>query len=191
MRHRKGKEITRIILKGILIAGVISIASTSPYFVSKALPRLVKYARYKLKKGKKDKKLYNAFYYLRSKGMINVENKGGQIYISLTKEGKKIAGKYQIDDMQIEKPEKWDGKWRILIFDIKDKQKIKREALRGKIIQLGFFQLQKSVWVYPYNFQIEIVLLRSFFNLTNDEMKIVTASEIEDDKKIKIHFNLV
>ena len=85
---------------------------------------------------------------------------------------------------------RWDKKWRILIFDIKEKNKIKREALRGKIKQLGLYPLQKSVWVCPYKFFKEMDMLRRFFGLQKDEMKTITASEIEDDKNIRSFFGL-
>ena len=156
--------------------------------------QLIKDVGYKLRNRKKKcqiKSSYiNSFYYLKEKGFIHIENRGGQIYISLTEEGKKKAGKYQIDDLEIERPKKWDKKWRIMIFDIQDKQKIKREALRGKIKELGLFQLQKSVWIYPYDFSKEIKILRDFFGLTKDEMKIIIASTVEDDGKLKEFFKL-
>jgi len=112
------------------------------------------------------------------------------MYISLSKEGKKLAGKYQIDDLVIPKPKKWDGRWRILIFDIPDKYKIKREALRGKLKELGLFQLQKSVWICPYNFQNEVEVLRDFFSLSRDEMQIVLAYAIENDGEARNFFKL-
>jgi DNA-binding transcriptional regulator PaaX len=127
---------------------------------------------------------------LKNKGLLKMEYQGKQLHISLSEEGKKVAEKHQIDDLKIRKPKKWDKNWRILIFDIKEKKKIKREALRGKIIEFGLFQLQKSVWVYPYDFQKEIELLRNFFGLTDEEMQIVIASRIENDKTAKLFFGL-
>jgi len=184
------KDIAKTILKGIFIAGGIAVAGTSPQFVSRVLPKIFRYASYELKKRKKIKNFQRSFYYLRSQGYINIENKNGQIYISLTKEGKKIAGRHNIDDLKIKQSKDWDKKWRILIFDIKEKQKIKREALRGKIKELGLYKLQESVWVYPYLFSNEMEILRTFFYLKKDEMKIITATEIEDDEQIKTFFNL-
>jgi hypothetical protein len=190
MQH-KNKEIVKLILKGLLITGSVAVASTSPMFVSMALPKVTKYLSDKIKdKRKKNKKFCNTFYYLKRNDFINFENKNGQIYISLTKEGKKKAGKYQIDDLEIKKPKKWDNKWRILIFDIKNKDRLKREALRGKIKELGLYQLQKSVWVYPFEFSQEISLLRSFFGLTEKEMQVIIASHIENDRELKNHFRL-
>lgn len=184
------KKIAKIILKGIFIAGAVVVAGGSPQFVSRALPEIFNYAAYKLEKRKRMKNFQRSFYYLRSQGYIDVENKNGQIYVSLTTEGKKIAGKNNIDELVIKPAKKWDGKWRILIFDIKEKQKIKREALRGKIKELGLYKLQESVWVYPHNFQKEMGILREFFYLKKDEMKVIIATEIEDDQKIRAAFNL-
>ncbi len=137
-----------------------------------------------------EKKFYNTFYYLRENGMIKVSYRGNQLYISLTEEGRKKAGKYKIDDLNLKKSKKWDKKWRILIFDIEDKQKIKREALRGKIKELGMFQLQKSVWVYPYDFSKEMKLLREFFGLTESEMNLIEAAKIENDQAARDYFGL-
>ncbi len=191
MKTLKNKnQIAKNIFRGMLLVGSIAVAATSPYFVSRVLPKIVKYAGYKIKNIKYKKRFYNTFYRLKKEDLIQFENKNGQIYISLTKEGRKKAGKYQIDDLEIKKPSKWDEKWRILIFDIKDKQKLKREALRGKIKQLGLFQLQKSVWVYPYDFEKEIELLRSFFGFSSSEMQFIVASKIENDRELKNHFEI-
>jgi len=183
-------EIAKSIFKGILLAGGIAVASTSPVFVSRVLPVIYKYVGNKIKSKKNDKKFYDTFYRLKKGGMLIFENRGGQLYISLTEEGRKRAGKYQIDDLKIKKPKKWDGKWRILISDIQNKKRFKREALRGKIKDLGLRQVQKSVWVYPYDFSEEIKLLRSFFGLSKDEIKIIVAVEIEDDENLKRYFRL-
>jgi len=187
----KRSEITKTILKGLLYGGGITIALTSPHFITKILPRIIKYARHKEKMKKIERRrFYNSFSYLKKQGFIKMQHKGSQLYISLTKEGRKKCGKFQIDDLKIKKPIKWDKKWRILIFDIKEKQRIKREALRGKLKELGLYQLQKSVWVCPYNFFKEIDLLRRFFGLKDKEMKIITASEIENDEELKIFFGM-
>lgn len=189
---KKGDAV-KIILKGILYTGgFVALSIASPTFPSRILPQLIKHIRYKVKKRKRDeeKKLYNAFYYLKRNGLIDFEYRGKQLYISLTPEGKKKVGRYQIDDLEIKKPSKWDKKWRVLIFDIEDKYKMKREALRGKLKELGLYQLQKSVWVCPYDFYREIFILRSFFGLEKKEMKIIVASEIEDDREAKIFFGV-
>src|SRR3989339_1994268 len=50
--------------------------------------------------------------------LINAKfEKDGNVSLTLTKEGKTKLLKYQIDSMKI-KNQKWDGKWRMVIFDI-------------------------------------------------------------------------
>lgn len=41
---------------------------------------------------------------------------------------------------------KWDGKWRIVVWDIPEKRRQARDLLRFKLKQLGFIQWQKSMW---------------------------------------------
>lgn len=178
---------TETIIMGIFFAGTIAVAS--PYLASLAIPRIIQYI--KSLKNKRDRRSFESvFSRLKRQGLIKIENKNGQIYISLTNEGKKKAGKYQINDLKIKKPKKWDGKWRILIFDIQENQRIKRDALRGKIKELGLFKLQDSVWIYPYDFGKEMELLRSFFGMTKYELQIITNCKIENDSKPKTFFKL-
>ena len=189
----KRGDAVKIILKGILYAGgfvVLSIAS--PTFPARILPKLIKHIRYKIEKKKRDeeRRLYNAFYYLKRRNLINFEYRGKQLYISITPEGKQRVEKYQIDNLEIRKTSRWDKKWRVLIFDIEDRHKVKRESLRGKLKELGLFQLQKSVWACPYDFQREIFILRNFFGLEKREMKIITASDVEDDREMRIFFGV-
>jgi DNA-binding transcriptional regulator PaaX len=186
---KKG-EISKKILKGILIAGGFYIACSSPRFARKAIPELFRYFKYKAENKKRMQAYRRSFYYLWKHKLINVEYHGQQIHISLSKEGKKIAGRYHIDDLRIPKPKKWDGRWRILIFDIPDKNKVKREALRGKLKELNLYKLQKSVWVCPYNFQNEIEILRNFFSFRQDEMRVINASAIENDATVRSFFKL-
>ena len=127
---------------------------------------------------------------MKKRGLVNVEYRGNQIYISLTDKGKRKAGKYKIDDLKIKTAENWDKKWRVLIFDVEENYRIKREALRGKIKELGLYQLQKSVWVCPYEFKKEMSILRDFFGLEKGDMKVITAVEIEDDQPVRDFFGL-
>lgn len=190
MDGRRGKEISKTILKGLLWTGAFTIACSSPYFARRAMPLLLRHIKYKIREKKRRQSFSRTFYYLKNRGMINVSYSGKQLHISLTPEGKRLAGRYQIDDLNIIKTKKWDQKWRILIFDIPDKHKIKREALRGKLKELGLFQLQKSVWVCPYHFDKEIEILRRFFAFSKEEMKIIIASDIQNDQEARDFFKL-
>jgi CRISPR-associated endonuclease Cas2 len=189
METKRG-EAVKTIMAALLTAGAIAVAATSPMFGQVLAREMIKSYRRRSFNAKERKKYSNAFYYLKRKGLIDVEYRGNQMYFSLSAEGKKKASKYKIDELKIKKSQKWDRKWHVLIFDIEDKHKIKREALRGKLKQLGLYQLQKSVWVCPYEFKKEMQLLRDFFGLESKEMKVINAFEIEDDTSLRKFFNL-
>jgi len=177
-------EIAKDIFGILIVGGMVAIAATSPYFILNIMRGFKKLKKYP------NKKVYNTFYKLKKQGFINFYEKNNQIYISLTKKGKQKAGWMQIDDLRISKPKKWDGLWRILLFDIAEKRKIQREALRGKLIQLGFKLFQKSVWIVPYKCNDEIELLKSFFGLSEKDIKLLVVKNIEEEKKFKKRFKL-
>ena len=118
------------------------------------------------------------------------EDKDGSVKIVLTKEGQKKALKFKLDEMEIKKPPKWDGEWRIVIFDIPEKFKKAREALRMKLKELGFLELQKSVFIFPYecedeiNFIVEVFLIRPF-------VRFVQAKSFTNEEQLRIKFDIV
>lgn len=184
------RETAKNILQFLLVAGAVVIAASNPRFGSLLLRGAMREYNRKKRFQANRQKFYSAFIYMRKHGLIDIQYDGRQMYFSLTDEGKKKAGKYKINDLKIKKPKKWDGKWHILIFDIEDKQKIKREALRGKIKELHLYQLQKSVWVHPYDLAKPMKLLREFFGLTDQEIRIIIADRVENDKPLRIYFGL-
>lgn len=100
------------------------------------------------------------------------------------------AGLFQIDSLKIKRPKAWDKKWRLLTFDISEKKKIIREALRGKLQELGFCLFQKSIWIYPFDCAAETDLLKDFFGLSHNEIQLVVAGDIGKDEEWKRIFKL-
>ncbi len=171
-----------------MVAGVVCIAATSPYFGVNLVREIKRWMKYKRKLRKK--RISDAFYRLRKQGFVEIKRKGNQIYISLTEKGKKLAGWMQIDALKIKRPKKWDGKWRIVVFDISQLKKIYREAFRGKLKDLGFVKLQKSVWVHAFDCRDEIELLRDFFGLSQKELRLIVAQDIGPDDWLKKIFKI-
>ncbi len=91
---------------------------------------------------------------LLSVGEIERVEKKGQLFYRLTSQGfEKLKEEIPILDFS-GKP--WDGRWRIVIFDIKEENKILREALRSKLLSLGFGMWQRSVYITPHPIEQEI-----------------------------------
>lgn len=172
------------ILYTLLVGGAFVLAAQSPYFWIKL------YQRFFEGKSFKKNQVLDAFQYLKKKKRILVEKHNHQIYVRLTKEGEREAGRYQINKLRIPIPKSWDKKWRLIIFDIPEKLRIKREAFRGKLKELRFYPLQKSIWVYPHPCEKEIKLLREFFALTPHHLRILEVEKLEEDQFLRKFFEL-
>lgn len=111
------------------------------------------------------------------------------IKIVLTEDGRKKALHYNFEDMKIKKPATWDGKWRLVLFDIPEKIRKGRDALRDKLKDLGFYELQKSVWVHPYPCEDEINFITEVFDL-RPYIRFAEITKITNEAKLKLHFQL-
>jgi DNA-binding transcriptional regulator PaaX len=111
-------------------------------------------------------KLYKEFKNLyRTRAIKTNKNRDGSYTIVLTEKGRLRALTYYIHNMKISDKE-WDGKWRMLVFDIPERIRKGRNALRYKIKELGFYELQKSVFIFPYECKDEIDFIVEFFGLS-------------------------
>jgi len=117
------------------------------------------------------------------------EKSDGAIRHTLTKLGKQYALEYKIDEMEIKNPTVWDGKWRMVIFDIPERKRKARNALRNKLKELGFRELQKSVFVHPYPCQNEIEFIVEFFNI-RPYVRYGEIMNLTNEEDLKLHFNL-
>jgi phenylacetic acid degradation operon negative regulatory protein len=79
----------------------------------------------------------------------------------------------------------WDGKWRIVMFDIPQKYERQRHLFRAKLKTLGFQMIQKSVFVIPYPCEQELSRVCHSLKLL-DHVDVIVAETIgskEDDIK--------
>ena len=93
------------------------------------------------------------------------EHSDGTVRMILSEKGESRALVYHIERIGIQKPRQWDGKWRVVLFDIPEKKKAARDALRAKLKELDFQELQHSVHIVPYHCKDEIDFLTEFFEL--------------------------
>lgn len=78
---------------------------------------------------------------LRENGLIDFID-DEKLLVRLTDQGREKA---LLAKIKLE-PQKWDGKWRLVIFDIPEKRRAVRDLLRSKLKQWDFIRLQQSVW---------------------------------------------
>ena len=173
-------DITKIILK-CLIAGGAVVAIL-------ALPGMAPVLKMFTKKDSKYK-LRNTIYNLKRTKMVKMYYKDGKEMIEITEKGKKRLLKYEFDEMKIKKPKKWDGLWRVVIFDIPEPKKYARNALSRKLKEVGFYPLQKSTFIFPYKCFEEVQFIRKYFDVEK-YVSFLVAKEMEGSSILKKHFKI-
>jgi len=117
------------------------------------------------------------------------EDTSGRVTVQITKEGMTRALSYKLESMELTKPKKWDGKWRVVVFDIPEKYKRLRDIFRIRLGLLGLIKLQESVYVSPYPCFDEVEFLRELYGVSFT-VRYLVAARIEDDDSLKQHFQL-
>ncbi|MCR4328575.1 MAG: CRISPR-associated endonuclease Cas2 [Patescibacteria group bacterium] len=121
--------------------------------------------------------------------LVSFHERGEKVDMVLSKEGEKKVLTYAIDNISVKKPVRWDGKWRIVLFDIPKDEKKAREAFRSHLYRFGFRMLQKSVFVFPYPCDDEIDFLVECYELQRYVRRIV-ADDIDNGLHLKKIFNV-
>jgi DNA-binding transcriptional regulator PaaX len=112
------------------------------------------------------------------------DNYNGSILISLTEKGRLRAINTRFKNFYNRK-EKWDGKWRMVAFDIPDECKKGRNALRYRLRLGGFYELQESLFLYPYDCKREIEDFVGLFKLEK-YVRFALIDFIDNEKDIKM-----
>lgn len=123
------------------------------------------------------------------KGMVEIKYNQKIPTVQISQNGKIEILSYDLDKLRIKSQTHWDGKWRLVIFDIAEKYKKIREIVRVKLKELGFYQFQDSVFIYPYPCEKEIIYLREIL-LVPHSIKLVRADRIENDEDLRKIFKL-
>jgi len=184
-------ELTKEILLYLAAAGAIVLAATSPYVVMRLTQRILQDKNFLAKQQERWKIARLVRNLKRNRVIILKENNNGEIVTELTEKGKRVVKTLRLETLKIQKPKVWDGKWRVVIFDIPEEEWRKgRDALRNKLQRLGFYLIQKSVWICPWPCENEILFISELFGLT-PFVNILTAERIYNDIILRKYFHLL
>jgi DNA-binding transcriptional regulator PaaX len=180
-RYSKG-ELAKEILKGLALGGFIVACFALPGLAQVLVMFRPKSSadRYRIKRTIKN---------LQKQRLVKIYEKDGKEVVEITQKGEKQMLQYRLDDIKINPSKKWDGLWRVVIFDIPQKKKRARDAISFKLKEMGFYPLQRSVFVSPYECRDELDFIGEFFHVRRF-IKFLLVKEIENDSKLKKHFNL-
>jgi hypothetical protein len=140
-------------------------------------------------------KQFNGYYLKRTlkrlhkEKYIEVKEQDNQSIVVLTTNGKRRILKYSLDTLSIDKPKKWDGRWRMILYDVSQNRRRLRDLFRDMLKQLGFYQLQESVWLYPYPCEEHVSFLREYYGVGNEVIYVI-AQTLEDDVPYRTYFHV-
>lgn len=139
----------------------------------------------------KEEKIIKSLKNLEKREIINLVEEGDQVKVFIKNNNNPTILKYSIKallDLK-KKIKKWNGKWFMVFFDVPEIQRNKRNYLRNFLLKIGFYRYQKSVYLFPYECEKEIALIKKIVEGAK-YMKYIIAEKIEDKRKIKTFFNL-
>ncbi|OHA84073.1 MAG: CRISPR-associated endonuclease Cas2 [Candidatus Yonathbacteria bacterium RIFCSPLOWO2_01_FULL_47_33b] len=169
---------------------LIGLANTGLLVACLAMPGLTKIIPLFDPKNVKEKYRVNrTLTSLQKNKLVNIYTKNGNEVIEITKAGKKKVLEYNLDELKLNVPKKWDGWWRIVMFDIPESKRRSRSAVSRKIKELGLYPIQKSVFVSPYLCKNEIDFVGEFFGV-RDNIIYIKAKEIEGVSELKEYFRI-
>jgi len=119
----------------------------------------------------------NAFNSLKRTGYLIKKKINNQDRYFLTRKGIEKILKIKIKQKVREGTRKFRNKYLIVIFDIPEEKKKLRDIFRLELKKLKFEQLQKSVWVVPYDVFKELMGFVRFYNL-DSYVKFMLAEKV-------------
>jgi phenylacetic acid degradation operon negative regulatory protein len=129
----------------------------------------------------------SAIFYLAKRGVIKVVNKNNERFITLTKKGQleALLMKARLQSP----PKKWDGKWRMVMFDIPEDSHKRRDQLRSLLKRHGFYKLQASNYINPYPLNRDAIRYLESSKLI-EYIRIAKIEELDNDITLRKHFKL-
>lgn len=134
----------------------------------------------------RNREVSRALSYMRYNKLITEDYQHG---IILTEKARRRLVRNEINSLEIPHCESWDGIWRIVFFDIPEKQKTKRDAFAGHLRRMGFAVLQRSVFASPFPCRDEVALLSAHYDI-NRYVTYIEASHIDNETPLRQHFGL-
>lgn len=127
--------------------------------------------------------------YLKRWELIRVRKSQDQYLLELTERGVGAALTGALRNLRARHRARWDGVWRVVLFDIPNSRAWARDAFRGRLLAMGFHRMQKSAFVYPYPCTEEIRFLISLFDV-GGQVRFIETPHLTDDADLKRVFSL-
>jgi len=181
------KAVMEIIFLGLISGGGSWTRPTLPLMIRAIIEALKEYKKLNIEEMKVRRILKN----LEKREILDLYEKDGNVYVKSLNKNNSTLIKYSLKPILDfkQRNKKWTGKWYLVFFDVPEIQRNKRNYLRLFLKKLGFYPYQKSVYLFPYECEEEIKLIKKIVE-GGKYIKYIIAEKIEDEFEVKRFFQL-
>lgn len=177
----KGLDILKSLLMTIGAAGLTMVAVTAPGLFGILDPGERK--RYQ------PQQIKRAFEYARRSHILKLQQIPSGYRVMLTPQGQQRLREFRLGELRLPRPKSWDGKWRIVVFDVPEKYKRRRVIFSRKLRELGMCRIQKSVYVWPHPLQDEVDVMKEAYEI-RPFVRMATAIHIDRQRDLLKFFQV-
>lgn len=124
-------------------------------------------------------------WYLKRRELIS----GSRGSYRLLPKGRRVLHESEIWSLAIPTPPHWDGKWRLILFDIPTDRRKRRDTFRLRLKEMGLTLYQNSVWIYPYPLEETVRKVADFYKLS-ECISFIVAEKLTGEKRLRSHYAL-
>lgn len=174
-------KVNKIIISTIGTAGILALAVVAPNVIG-VLGKLRFLPQRKMQIKSSIQRMIKAGYIALEK------DTKGVAHVHLTERGEAMLASFPVSAND-KKRRKWDGKWRIVMYDFTGPASRLRARVRDLLHMYGFAKLQGSVWVSPYDAEDIITLFKAELHIGKNLLYVI-ADQIENDRTLRERFSL-
>jgi DNA-binding transcriptional regulator PaaX len=180
-RGKRRERIQQYILAAVGVSGMLALSMVAPNVAGMFAKKVASLSQLQVRSR-------SAITRLSRKGLVRLVRIDGAISVEITPRGRALLALYEAKTL-LARNQKWDGRYRLVAFDIPQCFKKRRDLLRTTVRNLGFLHLQHSLWIFPHDCEEVVALLKSELKLGKSVIYMV-VDEIENDTWIRKHFKL-
>ena len=126
---------------------------------------------------------------LEQQKLVEIDEEEGIKVVKITGAGRQKILRFALNELAIEKPKYWDGRWYLVSYDVPEDFKFKRMILAEYLRAWGFYPLHQSVFLHAYPCEEQVEFLREYLGV-GEYVRIFTVSKIENDKVFRSFFGV-
>lgn len=186
------KSVSEVVLAVGMVAGTLALTVLAPN-IFQCLDKMPwarrTYRSRDTKLKDQQRKITKAIYYLKSRGLVELIPKGSDFVVKIKKKGRKRVRQMQFESLQVIPSKIWDKHWWLVIADVPKEYRRQADFFREKLKDMNFYHLQKTVWVFPFDFRDEVDFVSVYYRI---ERYVTTLEAVtldpEDEIAVKRFF---